>query len=52
MNQSCVSGELSLAMSYVPWQRWGDMYDECAALERGTAFPALFMPFMAGRATK
>ena len=37
----------SLAMSYVPWQPWGDLYDERTALERGTAFPSLDMPFLA-----
>lgn len=38
-----------LAMSYVPWQFWGDLYDEKVALERGTAFPALYKPFTGRR---
>lgn len=37
-----------LAMSYVPWQPWGELYDEKVALERGTAFPALDLPFCGG----
>lgn len=34
-----------LGMSYVPWQNWEDMFDPENALERGTAFPSLEMPF-------
>ena len=36
----------SLAMAYVPWQEWETMYDDERALERGTAFPSLDLPFM------
>ncbi len=35
----------SLAMAYVPWQNWEPMYNEEQALERGTAFPSLDLPF-------
>ncbi len=36
----------SLAMAYVPWQRWETLYDDEKALERGTAFPSLDFPFL------
>lgn len=49
MNDSCLPEGVSFAMSYVPWQPWGALYDEKAALARGTAFPALDMPFCGGR---
>ena len=35
----------SLAMAYVPWQKWENMYDDEMALEMGTAFPSLNLPF-------
>lgn len=44
--------DASLAMSYVPWQAWCDLYDEKTALERGTIFPSLDLPFMARRTTR
>lgn len=25
-----------VGMAYVPWQRWGDIYEPCKALARGT----------------
>ena len=34
-----------LAMAYVPWQEWGDLYDEELALQRGTLFADLDKPF-------
>ena len=40
---------LSLAMAYVPWQKWGDLYDPCKALKCGTLFPVLSKPFAGGR---
>ena len=40
--------QFALAMTYTPWQRWGETYDAPKALERGTLFPALDKPF-AGR---
>ncbi len=38
-------GRLPLAMAYVPFQRWGSIYDPCRALQRGTIFPDLDLPF-------
>lgn len=38
-----------LAMCYVPWQKWSDIYEPCKALVRGTLFPELDKPFTGGR---
>lgn len=37
-----------VAMAYVPFQRFEELYDEGKAFMLGTAFPSLFKPFMAG----
>lgn len=37
-----------LAMAYVPFQQWGDTYDDDKALSRGTLFPDLDLPFSGG----
>lgn len=37
---------LALAMAYVPWQKWGNLYDACQALQQGTVFEALDKPFL------
>lgn len=39
----------SVAMAYVPWQRWQETYPLDRALECGTLFPELFKPFMGRR---
>ncbi|HCJ40239.1 MAG TPA: hypothetical protein DHV89_00945 [Ruminococcus sp.] len=39
-------GSLSMAMSYVPFQKWGRIYECDVALERGTVFPCLDKPFI------
>ncbi len=36
------------AMAYVPFQEWGEVYDEENALTRGTLFPELDFPFERG----
>lgn len=41
--------QISLAMLYVPYQRWEKLYSEEEALERGTLFRALDLPFLGGR---
>ncbi len=41
--------QVSLAMMYVPYQRWEKLYSEEEALERGTLFRALDLPFLGGR---
>jgi hypothetical protein len=40
--------ELPLAMAYVPWQSWCETYKPAQALHRGTIFPELDLPFLAG----
>lgn len=37
--------DLSLAMAYVPWQRWRKVFDGAAGLTCGTIFQELVMPF-------
>ncbi len=39
----------SLAMGYVPKQRWGQTYPPAQGLDRGTIFPELDRPFLTGR---
>lgn len=43
----CLAG-LPLAMAYVPWQCWYETYKPAEALHRGTIFPELDLPFLAG----
>ncbi len=38
-------GQLPLAMAYVPFQRWECLYEPYRALQRGTVFPSLDLPF-------
>lgn len=40
---------MSLAMAYVPWQHWKNVYDFDKALEVGTIFPELDLPFEGSR---
>ena len=35
----------AIAMAYVPWQTWGDVYDLNRGLHAGTIFPCLDKPF-------
>ena len=37
---------MSLAMAYVPWQTWRDIYDAEKGFHRGTIFQELDMPFL------
>lgn len=41
--------EFPIGMGYVPWQRWCQTYPMPQALERGTIFPELDLPFVMGR---
>ena len=36
---------MPLAMSYVPWQQWKNVYEGCKGLENGTIFEELIFPF-------
>ena len=42
-------GQFPLAMTYVPWQRFGQTYDLSKALCVGTSFPELDKPFCGKR---
>lgn len=37
-----------LAMAYVPWQSWGEVYKPTDGFRRGTIFPELDLPFLGG----
>jgi hypothetical protein len=37
-----------VAMAYVPWQQWGNVYTVEEAYSKGTLFPDLDKPFLAG----
>lgn len=39
-------GDLPLAMAYVPMQKWRKIYSNDVALNRGTIFEELDLPFM------
>lgn len=41
--------DMSVAMAYVPMQRWNQVYDMSRGLTRGTIFPELDLPFVMGR---
>ena len=41
--------EISVAMAYVPFQQWCDVYSCDKALSQGTIFPVLDLPFMGVR---
>lgn len=42
---SIPQSKCSLAMAYVPWQKWEQLYEDEKALSVGTAFPSLDLPF-------
>ena len=44
--------DLPLAMAYVPMQSWGETYDGLKALDSGTIFPELDLPFCGRRLSK
>lgn len=37
--------EMPIAMAYVPWQRWRNIYDAEKGFHRGTIFQELDLPF-------
>ncbi len=47
--QNTFPPKISLAMSYVPYQRFEHLYTDEKALERGTLFEALDLPFIGGK---
>ncbi len=46
MDKNVQNGELSLAMAYVPNQKFRDIYDMETALMKGTIFKELDKPFL------
>ena len=36
---------MALAMAYVPWQKWTEVYPYDEGLKKGTIFPDLYLPF-------
>lgn len=49
MDEAMFPQNISLAMAYVPMQRFEKIYDDDRALERGTIFEALDLPFKGGK---
>ena len=41
-----IYGDKSLAMAYVPWQTWRDLYDTEKGFHCGTIFKELNLPFL------
>ena len=41
-----IEGKMSLAMAYVPWQTWQDIYEAEKGFHYGTIFQELNMPFL------
>ena len=38
--------DMPIAMAYVPWQKWQEIYEPCRALESWTIFKELDKPFL------
>lgn len=38
--------DFPVAMAYVPWQSWDEVYDLDEGFEHGTIFPELNKPFL------
>ncbi len=47
-NMSRFPQNAPLAMAYVPFQEWGEVYADDVAFPTGTLFPDLNFPFMRG----
>jgi hypothetical protein len=43
------NAKFPVAMAYVPWQKFTSVYEPDKALEIGTIFPELNLPFYGGR---
>lgn len=43
---------MPIAMAYVPWQQWREIYDSKDGFRRGTIFRELDLPFYGGRGTE
>lgn len=49
--ESCID-KFPIAMAYVPWQSWNQIYEFDKALHSGTLFPELDKPFIGRRACR
>lgn len=49
MDEAMFPQNISLAMAYVPMQRFEKIYDDDRALTHGTIFEALDLPFKGGK---
>lgn len=38
--------QMPLAMAYIPWQKWNDIYETCKGFQRGTIFAELDKTFL------
>lgn len=38
--------DMTLAMAYVPWQQYGNVFEPDKALQKGTLFPDLWKPYL------
>ena len=47
---SAAGSSKSLAMAYVPWQKWQNVMDGCNALKHGTIFEELALSFKGTKA--
>lgn len=48
MNAGSLFDQSVIAMAYVPWQKFEDIWKPGESLHRGTIFPSLYKPFMRG----
>ncbi len=48
-DRSTFPAHVSLAMCYVPYQHFENVYDDEKALDRGTLFADLDLPFVGGK---
>ena len=49
MQDPMFPAHISLAMMYVPYQKFENLYDADTALSRGTLFKSLDLPFYGGK---
>lgn len=47
--ESLFPPHVSLAMAYIPYQNYENVYDDEKALARGTLFASLDLPFIGGK---
>lgn len=53
--EECETDEIQgmpLAMAYVPWQCWENIYEANQGLKQGTIFADLDLPFYGGKGTE